>query len=212
MNIACLVFDQLTILDAVGPMEVLARIPGAKVQFVGTSRETLRSSKSRFQLTPDCVLEEMDAAEILMIPGGPGVRPLLEDARTLDWVRRVHASTQWTTSVCTGSLLLAAAGLLEGLPATTHWNAMADLERFGARPVKQRVVVNGKIVMGAGVSAGIDMALTLTSLVAGEAVARAIQLRIEYDPRPPFDAGAPDRVDEVVLELARGGLDRVSAV
>lgn len=212
MNIACLVFDQITILDAVGPMEVLARIPGARVQYVSTGRETLRSSKSGFQLTPDCVLEEMDAVEILLIPGGPGVRPLLEDERTLEWVRRVHATTQWTASVCTGSLLLAAAGLLDGLPATTHWNALADLQRFGAKPVKQRVVVNGKIVMGAGVSAGIDMALTLASLIAGEAVARAIQLRIEYDPRPPFDAGAPERVDEIVLDLAKGGLDRVSAV
>ncbi len=212
MNIACLVFDQITLLDAVGPMEVLSRIPGAKVEFVAKKKEILQSNKSRFQLMPDCLLEEMDAADILVVPGGPGVRPLLEDSRVLDWVRRAHQSSQWTTSVCTGSLLLAAAGLLQGLPATTHWNALADLERFGASPVRERVVVNGKIVMGAGVSAGIDMALTLASLVAGEAVARAIQLRIEYDPKPPFDAGTPDRVDEIVLDLARGGLDSVSAV
>ncbi len=212
MKIACLVFDQITLLDAVGPMEVLARIPGAEVSLVAKAKEILRSSKSRFQLMPDCVLEEMPTADILVIPGGPGVRSLLEDPRVLDWVRQAHRSSQWTTSVCTGSLLLAAAGLLQGLPATTHWNAMADLERYGARPVRQRVVVNGKIVMGAGVSAGIDTALTLASLAAGEAVARAIQLRIEYDPQPPFDAGAPDRVDEIVLELASGGLDRVSAV
>lgn len=212
MNIACLVFDQITLLDAVGPMEVLSRIPGATLQFVAPENEPLRSSKSGFRLTPDCILEELTSADILVVPGGPGVRPLLEDKRVLDWVRSMHQTTQWTSSVCTGSLLLAAAGLLEGLPATTHWNAMSDLERYGAKPVKERVVVNGKIVMGAGVSAGIDMALTLTSLVAGEAVARAIQLRIEYDPKPPFDAGAPDRVDELVLDLARGGLDKISAV
>ncbi|HSS63283.1 MAG TPA: DJ-1/PfpI family protein [Gammaproteobacteria bacterium] len=212
MNIACLVFDQITLLDAVGPMEVLSRVPGAKVEFVARKKELLLSNKSRFRLMPDCLLEEMDAADILVVPGGPGVRPLLEDSRVLEWVRGVHRSSQWTTSVCTGSLLLAAAGLLQGLPATTHWNALADLERYGAKPVRERVVVNGKIVMGAGVSAGIDMALTLVSLVAGEAVARAIQLRIEYDPKPPFDAGAPDRVDDIVLELARGGLDSVSAV
>lgn len=212
MNIACLVFDQITLLDAVGPMEVLSRIPAANIRFVAKSVEFAQSNKSRFRLMPDCTLEEMDTADILVIPGGPGVRPLLEDSRVLDWVRGVHESSQWTASVCTGSLLLAAAGLLQGLPATTHWNALAELGRYGARPVRERVLVNGKIVMGAGVSAGIDMALTLASLVAGEAVARAIQLRIEYDPQPPFDAGSPDRVDEIVLELARGGLEKVSAV
>jgi transcriptional regulator GlxA family with amidase domain len=212
MNIACLVFDQITLLDAVGPVEVLSRIPGAKVELVAKKKQLLQSSKSGFRLMPDCVLEDMGAADILVVPGGPGVRPLLKDSRVLDWVRRVHQSSQWTTSVCTGSLLLAAAGLLQGLAATTHWNAMADLERYGAKPVQERVVLTGKIVMGAGVSAGIDMGLTLASLAAGEAVARAIQLRIEYDPKPPFDAGVPDRVDEMVLELARGGLDDVSAV
>lgn len=212
MNIACLVFDQITLLDAVGPMEVLSRVPGAKVALVAKKKEILSSSRSGFQLLPDCDLDEVNAADIVVIPGGPGVRLLLEDSRVLDWVRQVHHSSQWTASVCTGSLLLGAAGLLRGLPATTHWNAVSDLERYGAHPVRERVVVNGKIVMGAGVSAGIDMALTLASLIAGEAVARAIQLRIEYDPKPPFDAGAPDRVDGIVLELARGGLDSVSAV
>lgn len=212
MNIVCLLFDQITLLDAVGPVEVLSRIPGAEVEFVAMEKEPLVSNKSRFRLLPDRVLEEVDSADIVVLPGGPGVRPLLTDSRLLEWVRHVHRSSQWTASVCTGSLLLAAAGLLDGLPATTHWNAVTELERYGAKAVRERVVVNGKIVMGAGVSAGIDMALTLASLAAGEAVARAIQLRIEYDPKPPFDAGAPDRVDEIVLELARGGLDAVSAV
>jgi putative intracellular protease/amidase len=212
MNIVCLLFDQITLLDAVGPLEVLSRIPGAKVEFVAPEKEPLVSNKSGFRLLPQYLLEERDSADIVVLPGGPGVRPLLADSRVLEWVRRVHRSSQWTASVCTGSLLLAAAGLLNGLPATTHWNALAELERYGAKAVRERVVVNGKIVMGAGVSAGIDMALTLASLAAGEAVARAIQLRIEYDPQPPFDAGGPDRVDEIVLQLARGGLDNVSAV
>lgn len=212
MNITCLLFDEITLLDAVGPMEVLSRIPGARTRFTAVHGELLRSNKSRFQLAPDCILEDVTETDILVIPGGPGVRPLLGDTRAVDWVRATHSTTRWTASVCTGSLLLAAAGVLEGLPATTHWNALGDLERYGAKPVRQRVVVNGKIVMGAGVSAGIDMALTLAALVAGETVARAIQLRIEYDPRPPFDSGSPERANEEVLELARGGLDALAAV
>jgi len=211
VNIVCLLFDQITLLDAVGPMEVLARIPGAGVKLVGVGKGPLCSSKSGFTLNADYGLDEVSSADILVIPGGPGVRPLLGDERLLAWLRRVHEQTQWTTSVCTGSLLLAAAGLLDGLPATTHWNAMGELERYGAKPLSQRVIVNGKIVMGAGVSAGIDMALTLASLVAGEEIARAIQLRIEYDPAPPFQAGRPEQVDAAVLELARGGLNRPAA-
>ncbi|MDX1514744.1 MAG: DJ-1/PfpI family protein, partial [Gammaproteobacteria bacterium] len=189
MNIACLVFDQITLLDAVGPVEVLSRLPGAQTQFVGPVKGPVRSSRSAFTVNADWSLNEVTSPEILLVPGGPGVRALLEDDTVLDWVRQVHESTQWTCSVCTGSLLLASAGLLRGLPATTHWNAMDDLKRYGAHAVNERVVVNGKIVMGAGVSAGIDAALTLASLIAGEDIARAIQLRIEYDPQPPFDAG-----------------------
>ena len=212
MNIACLVFDQITLLDAVGPVEVLSRIPGAKTQFVGKAKGPVRSSKSDFTINADWSLDEVSSPDILLVPGGPGVRALLDDRRVLDWVRAVHESTQWTCSVCTGSLLLAAAGLLHGLPATTHWNAMNDLEAYGAKPVKERVVVNGKIVMGAGVSAGIDTALTLASMIAGEEIARAIQLRIEYDPKPPFDAGNAQNVGEDILELARSGLDRLNSV
>lgn len=209
MNIACLVFDQITLLDAVGPIEVLSRIPGAQTQFVGTSKGPVRSSRSGFTINADWSLDEVPSPEILLLPGGPGVRALLDNRDVLDWVRAVHERTRWTCSVCTGSLLLASAGLLRGLPATTHWNAMDDLKRYGANPVNERVVVNGKIVMGAGVSAGIDTALTLASMIAGEDIARAIQLRIEYDPRPPFDAGCADNVEQAILELARGGLDKL---
>jgi len=212
MNIACLIFDQITLLDAVGPVEVLSRIPGARTQFVGTVKGPVRSSKSGFTINADWSLDDVDSPDILLVPGGPGVRALLDNEIVLNWVRRVHEHTQWTCSVCTGSLLLASAGLLQDLPATTHWNAMDDLKRYGANPVSERVVVNGKIVMGAGVSAGIDTALTLASLIAGEDIAKAIQLRIEYDPKPPFDAGRVDNVEECVLELAKGGLDRLNAV
>lgn len=212
MNIACLVFDQITLLDAVGPVEVLSRIPGAKTQFVAKLKGPVRSSRSDFTINADWSLDEVPTPEILLVPGGPGVRPLLDDRSVLDWVRAVHEHTRWTCSVCTGSLLLAAAGLLHGLPATTHWNAMDDLEVYGAKPVNERVVVNGKIVMGAGVSAGIDTALTLASMIAGEEIARAIQLRIEYDPKPPFNAGNVKNVGENVLELARTGLDRMKSV
>lgn len=212
MNIACLLFDQITLLDAVGPMEVLARIPGARTQFVGLAKGPVRSSKSGYSVNVDCTLDEVPSADVVVVPGGPGVRGLLDNDAVLEWVRRIHEHSRWTCSVCTGSLLLAAAGLLKGLPATTHWNAMGDLAGFGAKPVAQRVVVHGKIVTGAGVSAGIDTALTLASMIAGDAIAKAIQLRIEYDPAPPFDAGRIDNVDAEVLELAKGGLDRLTAV
>lgn len=212
MNIACLVFDQITLLDAVGPVEVLSRIPGAKTQFVGTVKGPVRSSRSDFTINADWSLDEVPSPEILLLPGGPGVRALLDNRSVLDWIRTAHGRSQWTCSVCTGSLLLGSAGLLQGLPATTHWNAMEDLKRYGADPVNERVVVNGKIVTGAGVSAGIDTALTLAAMIAGETIARAIQLRIEYDPEPPFNAGNVKNAGEEVLELARSGLDRMGSL
>lgn len=212
MNIACLVFDQITLLDAVGPVEVLSRIPDAQTQFVGSVKGPVRSSRSGFTVNADWSLDEVPSPDVLLVPGGPGVRALLDDCAVLDWVRYAHERSRWTCSVCTGSLLLASAGLLEGLPATTHWNAMEDLKSYGAKPVSKRVVVNGKIVMGAGVSAGIDTALVLASMIAGEDIARAIQLRIEYDPKPPFDAGRVENVEQRIVELARSGLDKLGSV
>lgn len=209
MNTTCLVFDDITILDAVGPLEILGRLPGAAVSTVGLRRGEVRASKNRLGILADHALDEAPPADILLIPGGPGIRRLLEDENVLEWVRRQHDASRWTASVCTGSLLLGAAGILEGKRATTHWNALEDLRAYGAEPVAQRVVASGNLVMGAGVSAGIDMALRLTELVAGEDVARAIALRIEYDPDPPYDCGTPAKASEKVLELAKGGLERM---
>ena len=146
-------------------------------------------------------LQEIDSCEVLVVPGGPGSRKIITDETLIGWVRQIHMTTQWTTSVCTGALLLAAAGLLQGLEATTHWAAADELEAFGARYTARRVVTEGKIVTAAGVSAGIDMALTLAARIAGDQVAEAIQLMIEYDPQPPFDSGsvAKSKPETVIL-------------
>ncbi len=154
-------------------------------------------------LNPEASFEEAPNPEVVMVPGGIGTRALMEDERILGWLRTAHAGSTWTTSVCTGALLLAAAGLLEGLEATTHWAELETLERYGARPVSRRVVEQGKIFTAAGVSAGIDMALTLAARIAGEEIARAIQLGIEYDPQPPFDSGSPQKASPDTVALVR---------
>jgi transcriptional regulator GlxA family with amidase domain len=138
-----------------------------------------------------------------VVPGGYGNRALIADEEALDWLREVHSGSQWTTSVCTGSLLLGAAGILDGLRATSHWAYLENLREYGAEPVAERVVTDGKVVTGAGVSAGIDMALTLAAEVAGTETAQAIQLGIEYDPKPPFDAGSPGTAPQPIVDLIR---------
>jgi putative intracellular protease/amidase len=203
MRIAIALFDRLTALDAVGPYEVLSRLPGATVEFVATAPGEFRTDTRMLGLTADRSYDEVPAPDVLVFPGGYGTRALTSDEPTLEWVRRAHASTQFTTSVCTGALVLGAAGLLDGLDATTHWNAMDLLERYGARPVKRRVVEQGKVVTAAGVSAGIDMALVLAARIAGAEVARAIQLAIEYDPQPPFDTGSPDKAPSELVAAVR---------
>lgn len=203
MRIAILIFDGLTALDAVGPYEVLGRIPGAELRFVAPERGEKRTDTGRLALTADLSLDELSDPAVLVIPGGEGNRPLLEDERVLDWVRAAHASSTWTTSVCTGSLVLGAAGLLEGRRATSHWAYRERLREYGADPVAERVVVDGKLITAAGVSAGIDMGLTLAARLAGDEVARAIQLAIEYDPAPPFDSGSPDGAKPELLELVK---------
>jgi putative intracellular protease/amidase len=203
MQIAIPVFERFTALDAIGPYDVLSRLPGARVTFVGKQAGPVRSDNGMLAITADAALDEMPAPDILVFPGGYGTRPLLEDQEMLGWVRQVHATSTWTTSVCTGSLVLAAAGLLDGLEATTHWAAKDELERLGARYVERRVVEHGKLMLAAGVSAGIDMALTLAARIAGDEVAQAIQLYIEYDPQPPFDTGSPSKAPASVMDLAR---------
>ena len=203
MRIAIPIFDRVTALDAIGPYEVLSRLPGAELKFVSFEPGPVRTDNRMLALHAELALEDFADPDILVVPGGFGTRPLLEDERMLDWVRAVHERTQWTTSVCTGSLVLAAAGLLDGLAATTHWAALDILERLGAKPTPRRVVEQGKIVTAAGVSSGIDMALLLAGRIAGDTVAQAIQLAIEYDPQPPYDAGSPAKAPDHVVALVR---------
>jgi putative intracellular protease/amidase len=203
MRIAILIFDKLTALDAIGPYEVLSRLPGADLRFVAKEAGVKRTDTGALGVSADATLEELTDPEIVLVPGGEGNRPLLEDAEVLEWLRGAHETSTWTTSVCTGSLVLAAAGILDGKRATSHWAYRDELRRGGAEPVAERVVVDGKIVTAAGVSAGIDMALKLAALEAGDDVARAIQLGIEYDPDPPFDAGSPEKADPQLVEAIR---------
>ena len=207
MEIAIPLFDRFTALDAVGPYQVLAGLPGAQVRFLGPEAGPVRADNRMLTLVAEASYEDCPAPDILVFPGGKGTRALLEDERVLDWVRGVHRQSRWTTSVCTGSLVLAAAGVLEGLKATTHWMVMDLLGELGAHPVSDRVVEQGKVITAAGVSAGIDMALTLAAREAGPEVAQAIQLAIEYDPQPPFDAGSPHKAPPEIVDLVRGVME-----
>jgi len=203
MNIAVLLFDRLTALDAVGPYEVLSRIPGATVTFVAQEPGPKRTENGRLALVADAALAELADPEVVLVPGGPGQSALMADGPVHEWLRTAHDTSMWTSSVCTGSLILAAAGLLAGKRATSHWLALEQLGRLGAQPVSERVVFDGKLATAAGVSAGIDMALMLAARIAGKHVAEAIQLSIEYDPQPPFDAGSPEKASPETVEVIR---------
>jgi putative intracellular protease/amidase len=205
MDIAILLYQRLTALDAIGPYEVLSRLPDANVKFVASEAGPVVTDNGMLTLVAGHALEEVERADIVLVPGGPGEVAARAGEPVLEWLRKVDQTSTWTTSVCTGSLILAAAGLLAGKRATSHWLALDQLGRLGARAVSERVVFDGKIVTAAGVSAGIDMALALAARVAGDAVAQAIQLGIEYDPQPPFDAGSPEKAPPEVVELLRGG-------
>jgi transcriptional regulator GlxA family with amidase domain len=203
MNTAIVLYDRFTALDAIGPYEVLSRLPGASVTFVAAKPGPVRTDNGMLTLVVERSLEQAGRPDIVLVPGGPGDVVAHAGPAVLDWLRTVDETTTWTTSVCTGSLVLAAAGLLEGKRATTHWLAFEQLRRLGVEPVAERVVFDGKLVTAAGVSAGIDMALALAARVAGETVAQAIQLGIEYDPQPPFDAGSPQNAPAEIVELLR---------
>lgn len=206
MNIVFFVFDRITALDAVGPYEVLARLPGAEVKFVGPEKGLVRTDNRVLGLMADAGIDEIHSCDLLVVPGGYGTRILETDQRVLAWIRAIDATTRITASVCTGALLLGAAGLLRGKRANTHWAVRDRLAEFGAEPVADRVVRDGKYASAAGVSAGIDLALELAIELASREVAQAIQLGIEYDPAPPLDAGHPDRAPELIRNLVR---DRV---
>jgi transcriptional regulator GlxA family with amidase domain len=203
MQIAILIFDRLTALDAVGPYEVLSRLPGAELDFVAAEPGIKTSDTGRLSLEAQRSIAEVQSPDVIVVPGGEGNRALLADQPMLSWLRSAHQSSRFTTSVCTGSLVLGAAGILDGLRATSHWAYLEYLDSFGATPVAERVVEDSKVITAAGVSSGIDMALHLAARLAGEEVAKTIQLGIEYDPEPPFDSGSPDKADPSVVEAIR---------
>jgi putative intracellular protease/amidase len=211
MEIAILLFDRLTALDALGPYEVLSRVPGNRIRLVAKEPGLVRTDNaSPLGLMADEPISAVERPDVLVVPGGPGEHQARQDPEVLDWVRAVHEHSRWTTSVCTGSLILGAAGLLKGLRATSHWAALEFLRDFGAEPSGERVVRQGKVITAAGVSSGIDMALELLVLEHGEAMAQAIQLAIEYDPQPPVDAGSPEKAPREVLETVRKAMSRLT--
>jgi transcriptional regulator GlxA family with amidase domain len=201
MEIAILIFDKLAALDAVGPYEVMRNVPGWNVRLVAKEKGETRTEDGTLALVADYSLEQVTSPDLVLVPGGKGTRPLMHDEQLLQWLREVDRGTKWTTSVCTGSLLLGAAGLLQGKRATSNWLVLDALRRFGADPIGGRFVEDGKIVTAAGVTAGIDMALHLVAREAGPEVAQAVQLGIEYDPDPPFDCGSPEKAPAEIVEL-----------
>ncbi|MCC8242992.1 DJ-1/PfpI family protein [Saccharothrix luteola] len=204
-RIGILLYDGFSLLDPAGPAEVLARLPGATVTMVAERRGPVRTDTGDVALVADRSIAEVDDLDVVLVPGAGerGTVGAMGNQALLDWIRRVHRRSRWTTSVCTGSLVLAAAGLLDGREATTYW-ASADYlsTAFDVTYRPERYVRSGKIITAAGVSAGIDMALHLVSLMAGESTARAIQLAAEYDPRPPFDSGNAAHADAELKALA----------
>jgi putative intracellular protease/amidase len=204
MQIAIPLYDRFTALDAVGPYEVLSRLPDSQLTFVGYEVGPVRTDNERLAMHVDAVFEDIPEPEVFVVPGGWGTRALLDDERILSWIRHAHEHSEWTTSVCTGSLLLGAAGVLDGLEATSHWLELDSLAEYGAQPTGRRVVEQGKVITAAGVSSGIDMGLVLAARIAGPEVAQAIQLGIEYDPQPPFDSGSVEKAPKEIIELVRG--------
>lgn len=204
MKVAIPLYDRFTALDAVGPYEVIQRIPGAEITWLAHEPGPVGTDTGRLRLVADAAFEDLPDPDILIVPGGTGTDDVLDDERLVGWIRRAHETSEWTTSVCTGSLLLGAAGVLVGLDATSHWLDLETLERFGARPTGRRVVEQGKVITAAGVSSGIDMALVLAAKIGGPELAQAIQLGIEYDPQPPFDAGSVEKAPAEIVELVRG--------
>ena len=211
MDIAIPMYDRFTALDAIGPYEVLSRLPDARVTWLAHEPALVRTDNGMLALEATARLEDLPQPDVIVVPGGFGTRDLLGDRRMLDWIRTAHETSAWTTSVCTGSLLLAAAGILDGLRATSHWTELETLREFGATPVEERVVPQGKVVTAAGVSSGIDMALWLGAQIAGEEWAKAVQLAIEYDPQPPFDSGSTSKADPELVARMRALAGRAAA-
>ncbi|WP_395338270.1 DJ-1/PfpI family protein [Ningiella sp. W23] len=205
LNIGFLVFPGITILDAIGPAEVLANVPGAKVHTIWKTRESV-NTKTGFEFTPSTSMDDAPLLDVLCIPGGYGINALLNDEKCIDFVQQQAKQAKYVTSVCTGALLLGAAGLLKGRKAATHWAWLEKLSYFGAIPTAERVVSDGNIITGGGVTAGIDFALTLVTKLCDENVAKLIQLSLEYDPKPPFDSGSPKSAAPELVKIARDRL------
>jgi putative intracellular protease/amidase len=202
MQIAIVLYDRFTALDAVGPYQVFSGLPGAEVVFAAEQAGRVSDEERALHLSAEAALADVPHPDIVVVPGGPGQNDQMDDGPLHHWLRAVDQNTAWTTSVCTGSLILAGAGLLNGRRATSHWLALGQLGQHGAVPVAERVVFDGKYVTAAGVSSGIDMALTLAGRIAGDETAQAIQLGIEYDPQPPYNAGSPNSAPpEIVRRL-----------
>ena len=199
MKIVILLFDNYTALDIVGPYEVLNKLPNSKIYLVGLEKREYKDTYG-LKISADNSIDEISEADILLIPGGFGIDNLLKSEEVLDWIRRIDNTTKWTVSVCSGSLLLAQTGLLDGKNCTTHWRRKEQLQRFNVKVKNERYIQDGKFITSAGVSAGIDMALYLVSKIAGDQMAMMYQLAIEYDPKPPFDCGSPDRLPKAMLD------------
>jgi cyclohexyl-isocyanide hydratase len=202
IHVAFLLFPNVTQLDLTGPAQVLSRLGNTKIDLVAKTRDPV-STDAGFDLLPTATFDEVRKADILCVPGGFGVVGAMQDEATLDWLRGVAADAQWVTSVCTGSLVLGAAGLLKGYKATAHWASRHQLAWFGAEPVAERIVFDRNRVSGGGVTAGIDFALALTAAIRGEDHAKFVQLSLEYDPQPPFDSGTPDKADPAIITQYR---------
>lgn len=202
MDVAFLAFPEVTQLDLTGPQEVLSRIPGARTHLYWKSLDAVRSA-SGLLLMPTDTFEGAAAIDVLCVPGGPGIDVLLDDAATLEFVRRAARSAKYVTSVCTGSLVLGAAGVLRGKRATSHWASLELLASFGATPCDERIVEDGRIVTAGGVTAGIDFGFLLLARIAGDRYAQEVQLAMQYDPQPPFDAGTPAAAAPEVLDSVR---------
>jgi transcriptional regulator GlxA family with amidase domain len=199
MKIVILLFDNYTALDIVGPYEVLNKLPNSKIYLTGLEKKEYKDTYG-LKISADNSIDEISEADILLIPGGFGIDNLLKNEEVLEWIRRIDSTTKWTVSVCSGSLLLAQTGLLDGKNCTTHWRRKEQLQRFNVTVKNERYIQDEKFITSAGVSAGIDMALYLVSKIAGDQTAMMFQLAMEYDPEPPFDCGSPDKAPKAMLD------------
>lgn len=200
MQIVFLFYEGMTALDAIGPHEILFRLPNVKVLRAAEHAGPIKTKSNNLIVNAEHNLSDISQADVLIVPGAGNATALREHPKTLAWIQKIHQTTTWTTSVCTGSLILGAAGILSGHKATSHWAVLERLNQWGAEPVSERIVESGKIITAAGVSAGIDMALNLAAKISGQKVAETLQLGIEYDPDPPFDSGSPTKASPEIRE------------